>query len=139
VLNTVQWDDNRNIYWLLDPNSKKKLPVEFINNSWYYLRRDQAENYFYTTNKLRIPRYGDGTGYWRSDNPEHSDNQRIGPSTPLISQIVPIPESETGLIPGSPAFTEACSRAASIETEKPKTSSGSGSIDSNPDQPVHDL
>jgi hypothetical protein len=55
MLNTVQWDDNRNIYWLLDPDSRKKLPVEFVNNSWYYLRKDQAENYFYTTNKLRIP------------------------------------------------------------------------------------
>jgi hypothetical protein len=139
VLNTVQWDDNRNIYWLLDPDSRKKLPVEFINNSWYYLRRDQAENYFYTTDELRIPRYRDRTSYWRLDNLEHPDNQRIGPSTPLVSQIVPIPESETGLTPGSPAFTEAHSRAVSIETEKPKTSSGSGSIDSDPDRPVRDI
>jgi hypothetical protein len=91
------------------------------------------------TNELRIPQYGDRTGYWRSDDPEHSDNQRIGPSTPLVSQIVPIPESEAGSTPGSLAFTKAHSRAVSIETEKPETSSGSGSIDSNPDQPVHDL
>jgi hypothetical protein len=139
MLNTVQWDDNRNIYWLLDPDSKKKLPVEFVNNSWYYLRRDQAENYFYTTNELKIPQYGDRTGYRRSDNPEHPDNQRIGPSTPLVSQIVLIPESEAGSIPGSPAFTEAHLRAVSIETEKPETSSDSGSIDSNPDRPVCNL
>jgi hypothetical protein len=63
----------------------------------------------------------------------------VGPLTPLVSQIVPIPESETGSTPGSPAFIEACSRAVSIETEKPETSLGSGSIDSNPDRPVHNL
>jgi hypothetical protein len=133
VLNTVQWDHDRKVYWLLDPDSKKKLSVEFVNNSWYYLRRDQTENYFYTTDALIISYYGDRTGYWRSDNPEHPDNQRIGPLTPLVSQIVPIPESEAGSTPGSPAFTEARSRAASIEIEKPETSSGSGSIDSDPD------
>jgi len=54
--------------------------------------------------------------------------------------LIPVPESEAGSTPGSPSFTEARSRSASIETEKPESSSSGDttSTQSDPDQSIHD-
>ncbi len=138
VLGRVQWDTQKQVYYIQE--EKKKRPVEFINNYWYRLKVRKGESLPYTTEEERIDRYDNGTGFWNTGDPEHPDNQRVGPSTPLISRLIPVPESEAGSTPGSPSFTEARSRSASIETEKPESSSSGDttSTESDPDQSIHD-
>src|SRR5258707_4873509 len=64
----------------------------------------------------------------------------IAPSPTLKTLLRPVTESEAGSTPGPPSFTEARSRSASIETEKPESSSSGDttSTQSDPDQSIHD-
>ncbi len=138
ILGRVQWDTQKQVYYIQE--EKKKRPVEFINNYWYHLKVRKGESLPYTTEEDQIDHYNNRTGFWNIGDPEHPDNQQVGPSTPLISQLIPVPESETGSTPGSPSFTEAHSRSASIETKKLESSSSgdTATTESDPDQSIHD-
>src|SRR5260370_3465100 len=138
VLGRVQWDTQKQVYYIQE--EKQKRPDEFSNNYWYHLKVRKGESLPYTTEEDRIDHYDNGTGFWNAGDPEHPDNQRVGPSTPLISRLIPVPESESGSTPGSPSFTEARSTSPSIETDKPESSSSADTTntESDPDQSIHD-
>ena len=55
-------------YYLWNPNTEEQEQVEFIDNYWYFVYRDEET---YISKDDRIVRNAKGTGFWKYSDPEH--------------------------------------------------------------------
>jgi hypothetical protein len=56
-------------YYLYDYRPQEYRPVEFLDNHWHYLFHHQGSDFISLSN--RIKPHTQGTGYWRTTDPEH--------------------------------------------------------------------
>ena len=56
-------------YYLWNPETGQQEPVEFIDDYWYFVYRDEDETYI--SKGDRIVRNSRGTGFWKYSDPEH--------------------------------------------------------------------
>jgi len=73
LLGQIQWLNFSEYpgYYIWDNERNTNLPVEFIQNHWYYVTRFEDKGDSYISHRDRIDPYSNNTGYWRITDLEH--------------------------------------------------------------------
>ena len=116
VLGAVQWlgfvqYPGYYLYASTDPNDPDQpldhLPVEFIENHWYFISRIGKDNDTYICKGDRIEPYAHRTGYWRISDPQHPAH--------VPEELPPVPGSSTS---GPSTLTVPRQRAETLESQE---------------------
>ena len=92
VLGAVQWlefvaQPGYYLYAETPSGVEDHLPVEFIDNSWFFITRSDDDGYNYICQDDHIERYAQRTGYWRISDPQHPEH--------VPEELPPVPGSST--------------------------------------------
>ena len=92
ILGAVQWLGfvahlGYYLYATTSTGTEDHLPVEFIENNWYFITRSSDEEDTYICQNDRIECYAQRTGYWRISDPQHPEH--------IPEELPPVPGSST--------------------------------------------
>jgi hypothetical protein len=92
VLGAVQWlgfvaYPGYYLYTTTTSGAQDHVPVEFLNNNWYFINQSDDGELTYTCQEDRIEPYAHRTGYWRISDPQHPEH--------VPEELPPVPGSST--------------------------------------------
>src|SRR5437588_6302742 len=128
VLGAVQWlgfvaHPGYYLYTTTTSGATDHVPVEFLDNNWYFINQSDNGELTYTCREDHIEPYAHRTGYWRISDPQHPEH--VPEELPLV------PSSSTA---GPSTLNVPRERASTLESEELSPFRFAYNPDLDPDQ-----
>src|SRR5437879_6510719 len=111
------------LYTTTTSGATDHVPVEFLNNNWYFINRSDDGELTYTCREDRIEPYAHRTGYWRISDPQHPEH--------VQEELPPVSSSSTA---GPSTLNVPRERASTLESEELSPFRFAYNPDLDPDQ-----